>query len=98
MGSVEVGGNGSVIWEVDNGDGDFVWKKGTKEGARGKDKHPKKGTGGRFTVIVNGVKLAEVDLDTSKIVILWGDSTIETVQNAGINVPMIDKGKPDNAS
>jgi hypothetical protein len=98
MGSIEVGGNGSVIWDIDHGDGDYVYKKGNKDGGRGKDKEPKKGTGGKFTVIVNGVQLAQVDLDTSKIVILWGNSTVESVENAGVNVPMIEKGKPADAT
>ena len=41
---------------------------------------------------------AQVDLDTGKIVILWGNSTIEAVENAGINVPMIEKGDPADAT
>ena len=90
MGFVEVGGNGSVIWNIEHDDGDRVDKKGAKDGAHGKDKEPKKGAGGTFTIMVNGIQLATVDLDTSRILIIWGKSNADNVPNAKKNVPMVE--------
>ena len=74
MGYGEFDGGGSVEWEVDNGDPDFASAKPNGKGANGKDKKPKKGDGGRMAVWVNGVKLADVDCDTCRVVVAWGDN------------------------
>lgn len=61
MGYGEFGGGGSVDWRV-------VHENGAGKG--GKDNDPAKG--GTMAVFVNGLKLAEVDADTSRIVVVWG--------------------------
>lgn len=94
MGYVEVGGNGSVIWNIEHDDGDYVQKKGVKDGGHGKDKNPAKNTGGTFIVMINGVEMAPIDLDTSKIVVTWGKHTPSTVPDGKKNVPMKEQPPP----
>ena len=69
MGHGEFGGGGSVEWEVKHGNGDNG--SGGPNGGKGKDKNPAKGSGGQFTVYVNGVQVAMVAVDTGKILITW---------------------------
>ena len=70
MGQGEFGGGGSVIWEVVHGNGDSG--TGNKNGGKGKDKNPAKGTGGIFTVYVNGAQVATTPVDGGDILITWG--------------------------
>ena len=86
MGLVEVGGNGSVIWRVAHDEGEFGFAN--VKGGYGKDSQPRKGSGGRFTLVVNGVALADIDVDTSRILILWGRHTLKNVPDATKNVAM----------
>jgi hypothetical protein len=81
MGYGEFGGNGSVIWRVIHGDGHDGHGDGT--GGWGHDKKPTRAQNGRFKVIVNGVQLANVDVNTSRIVILWDGHTEADVLKAG---------------
>ena len=90
MGYGEFGGNGSVIWNIQHEDGDYVHKHGVKDGGHGKDKEPKKGTGGKFTIVVNGIQLASVDMDTSRVLVMWGNSNSDNVKDAKKNVPMVE--------
>ena len=64
MGYGEFGGGGSVGWQVIHGSGNLIDKA--------KDPDPALGSGGRFVVFVNGVKVADVGVDEGHIVILWG--------------------------
>jgi hypothetical protein len=79
MGYGEFGGNGSVIC------------------ARcvGKDREPRRGTGGRFIVQVNGQIVANVDLDTSRILIVWGRTRFEDIPDGTRNVPMAEPAPAD---
>jgi hypothetical protein len=88
MGYGEFGGNGSVIWRIEHGDGEHG--HGHNGGGQGKDKEPKKGTGGRFLVVVNGVTVADVDVDTSRILLIWGRHNLDNVPEARQNVTMKD--------
>ena len=69
MGQGEFGGGGSVEWEVRNGNGHSGG--GNKHVCKGKDNDPAPGSGGKFTVFVNGVQLAQVPVDGGKVVITW---------------------------
>ena len=69
MGYGEFGGGGSVHWEVVHGDGDSA--TGGKHGGKGKDRHPRKGAGGVFTVKLNGITQFTAPLDDNKILVLW---------------------------
>ena len=86
MGYGEFGGNGSVIWQVNHGDGEHGG--GNSGRCTGKDREPRRGTQGRFRVYVNGVEMANVDLDTSRILIVWGNTTLTDIPDADRNVPM----------
>jgi hypothetical protein len=61
MGYGEFGGGGSVHWRVVHGNG---------AGKGGRDGNPPEG--GTIAVYINGVKVGEVDTDTSHIVVVWG--------------------------
>jgi hypothetical protein len=74
MGSGEFDGGSSVHWYIEHGDGEHG--KGGKNGANGKDKHPKKGTGGQFVVKLNGVPQFTADTDTSVIRVEWDGPAI----------------------
>jgi hypothetical protein len=69
MGSGEFDGGGSVQWTIEHGDGEHG--KGDKKGAKGRDKHPEKGTGGKFVVKLNGVEQFTADTDSSVIRVEW---------------------------
>jgi len=80
VGYGEFGGGGSVDWEVVHGDGDNA--SGGKHGGKGKDKHPKKGSGGVFTVKLNGITQFSAPLDSSKILVLWDETPSATAVRA----------------
>ena len=92
MGYGEFGGTGSVTWRIEHGDGEHG--QGHPGGGQGKDREPRKGSNGRFLVVVNGVTVANVDVDTRRILVIWGRHNLTNVPDAEKNVAM----KSDAAS
>lgn len=74
MGSGEFDGGGSVRWFIEHGEGDHG--KGDKKGGKGRDKHPMRGTGGKFVVKLNGVEQFNADTDSSVIRVEWDGPAI----------------------
>jgi hypothetical protein len=95
MGSGEFDGGGSVHWHIEHGEGDHG--KGDKKGANGRDKHPKKGTGGKFVVKLNGVPQFTADTDTSVIRVEWDGPAIPAPAKASTTRAMTSS-KPASAS
>jgi hypothetical protein len=89
MGYGEFGGGGSVNWLVKHGGSHNPHTDmGTPKRAGGNDSSQ---GNGKFTVYVNGVKLAEVDIATSRILVVW--PTGPQPDDPDDNVPMpIDTG------
>ena len=85
MGYGEYSGGGSVEWRTEHGN--HHHSHASSHGASGKDNDPPKGSNGRFHVIVNGVQVANIDLDTGHVVIVWGRH-IDEVRPDKRNVPM----------
>jgi len=69
MGDGEFVGGGSVGWEINNKDDNAV---GGPKQHKGKDKHPPQGSGGTFSVYVNGVKIVpDFPVDGNRIKVEW---------------------------
>jgi hypothetical protein len=88
MGYGEFGGTGSVSWRIEHGDGDHG--VGHPNGGHGKDKKPTTEANGRFLIVVNGVTVANVDVNTSRILVIWDGHTLDDVPDARKNVRMKD--------
>jgi len=75
MGHGEFGGGGSVVWEVKHGNGHSG--SGGPNGGKGKDKDPAAGSGGQFTVFVNGAQCGpQVPVDTSTVLVTWTGGSV----------------------
>jgi hypothetical protein len=68
MGDGNFGGGGSVDWEVNNKEDEGGGQKKVK----GKDRLPAKGSGGMFSIKVNGVRIVpDFPVDGNTVKVEW---------------------------
>ena len=88
MGYGEFGGGGSVNWKVhQGGTHNAQLEPGTSnpKKAGGNDDSPDDDD--KFTVYVNGVKLAEADIATSRILVVWPHGPQPNNSDKNVSMP-----------